>query len=66
MLEQSTQYKHWCFINREAELKKIMDDKDTKYKKAYQKVQNSNPQADINVKAFFLYNTLVSHNRRRE
>jgi len=50
MLEHSTQYKHWCFANRKAELDAIKQEKESKYRKTYQKILNKNPQANIQVK----------------
>ena len=49
MLEHSTQYKNWCFSTRKAELDAIKQEKETKYRKAYQRMLNKNPQADIPV-----------------
>lgn len=49
MLEHSTQYKHWCFVDRPAELEAIKQHKEARYRKAYQRILNKNPQAEIQV-----------------
>jgi len=47
MLEHSTQYINWCFVNKEKDLENLKQQKITKYRKIYQKVLNKNPQAEI-------------------
>ena len=59
MLEHSTQYLNWCFVNKEKQLEEHKQQKITKYRKIYQKVLNKNPQAEIQVrfsqKILFIY-----------
>ncbi len=54
MLEHSTQYLNWCFVNKEKELESHRQQKITKYRKIYQKVLNKNPQADIQVRNIYI------------
>ncbi len=54
MLEHSTQYLNWCFVNKEKELEAHRQQKITKYRKIYQKVLNKNPQADIQVRNIYI------------
>ena len=49
MIEHSTQYRNWFFPQEREDLKSLIQQKETKYQKEYQKILNKFPQADIQV-----------------
>ena len=52
MLEHSTQYRNWCFKEKDEEFKKIIQNKLNYYRKIYQKIAryDTKPANEIQVK----------------